>query len=64
MLTRTRLPRLTHGFSRARHSSSASQNVSSEDNEIPVAAIQPRAGSPMDVLVVGAGNSELPFIVR
>jgi len=59
MLTRTRLLRLTHGFSRARHSSSASKNVSLEDSEIPVAAIQPRAGSPIDVLVIGAGNSEL-----
>jgi hypothetical protein len=59
MLTRTPLRQLARGVPKARyHLSSASKTVSSGDSEIPVASIQPRAGSPIDVLVVGAGNSE------
>ena len=59
MLTRSPLRQLTSGLSRVRYyATSSTTTVSSEDSEIPVASIQPRAGSPIDVLVVGAGNSE------
>lgn len=59
MLTKAPLRQLSGSFSRARlYASSANRTTSSEDSEIPVASIQPRAGSPIDVLVVGAGNSK------